>query len=117
MSAHYSHRHIDTYNDRLWSLNHATEAVWYIAYIVEAILLVRFSLSFLGADPNAPFAGFVYAVSDIFLAPFHYILPAIKGGRVEAGTLISMGIYWVLAWAVQKFFLKVLPAREGLKSL
>jgi uncharacterized protein YggT (Ycf19 family) len=116
MSAHYSHRHIETYHDRLWSLNHATEAVWYLAYIVEAVLLVRFSLRFLGADPNAPFAGFMYAISDALLAPFHYILPSIQGGRVEAGTLIVMGIYWVLAWAAQKFFLKVLPVREGYKN-
>ncbi len=107
--------HIHVYQPgRAWSLNHATEAVWYLVYIIEAILLVRFGLRLLGANPVAPFAQFMYAISDIILAPFRYILPTVREGRsvLEWGTLLAMAVYWLIAWAVQRLLLLALPIRE-----
>ena len=121
MAVHYySHRHThDHRSDRAWSLNHATEAVWYLAYIIVGILLIRFGLRLLGANPLAPFAQFMYSVSDILLLPFRQILPAVREGRsvLEWATLVAMAVYWLLAWAVQKILLLALPVRERHREL
>jgi hypothetical protein len=120
MSVHYySHRHFHAYvPDRAQALYRATEVVWYLAYIVEGLLLIRFLLRLLGANPAAPFAGLIYAISEVILAPFEYILPAVQESShvLEWGTLIAAGAYWLVAWAAQKILLMILPLRDGVSS-
>lgn len=78
---------------------------WFIG-VMEITLLIRFLLKLIGADKFNPFAGFLYALTDIILYPFSSIIPARELGGLpvlEGSTLIAMGIYWLIFWAVRRF--------------
>jgi hypothetical protein len=64
-------------------LYRGTQIVWYVLGIVETLLLFRFILKFLAANPAAGFTEFIY----------------------EWSTILAMMAYWVLAIAIIKLFL------------
>ena len=60
--------------------------VWFVFGTIEVFLAIRFVLTLLGANAEAGFVKFVYAVSDVFMAPFNAILGTGRVGgdfRVE----------------------------------
>jgi YGGT family len=64
-------------------------------------------LKLIGADPINLFAGFLYALTDIILFPFSNIVraPSIHPPyqAFEWSTLIAMGIYALIFWAIRRF--------------
>src|SRR6202043_2511622 len=54
----------------------AIEVIYLVIGIINGLLLVRMMLKLLGVNPDAPFTGFVYGVTDFLLAPFKGLLPA-----------------------------------------
>ena len=56
------------------------QIVWYIANIIEIILLLRFFLRLVGANTGAAFTQFVYNISAPFMAPFQNIIPSSSAG-------------------------------------
>ncbi len=79
-----------------------TQFVWALLYIVETALLFRFILKLIGANPNAPFTAFVYALSYPFAAPF---LGVVRSARAlssvfEWTTLLAMLVWWLVAWGI-----------------
>ena len=78
---------------------------WFMA-VLEITLTIRFLLKLIGADPNNMFAGFCYALTEIILLPFVQIVkdPSLHTNQYfEISTLIGMGIYYLLFWAVRRF--------------
>lgn len=78
---------------------------WFIT-VLEIILVIRFVLKLIGADPLNLFAGFLYALTDIILFPFNSIVhtPSIHPNQAfEWSTLIAMIIYWLVFWAIRRF--------------
>jgi hypothetical protein len=78
---------------------------WFMA-VLEITLAIRFLLKLIGADPNNMFAGFCYALTEIILLPFVQIVkdPSLHTNQYfEISTLIGMGIYYLLFWAVRRF--------------
>ncbi len=78
--------------------------------VLETISLLRFFLKLLGADPNNPFAQFLYNLTGFFLYPFAGIVPSEKFGTnmihvFEWSTLIGMLVYGLLFW-ILKYFLR-----------
>lgn len=90
------------HSERIRPLYRTTQIVWYIFWAVETILLFRFLLRFIGANPSAGFTELIYALSYPFMAPFFAIVssPSIAGSVIEWSTLIAMLVYWVLAWGI-----------------
>ncbi len=81
--------------------------VWFLS-VLEIMLAVRFLLKLIGADPGNLFAGFLYALTDILLLPFLNIVhsPSIHppNQSFEFSTLIAMIIYYLIFYALRRFF-------------
>lgn len=88
-------------------LYRGTQVVWYLLGLVEILLAFRFVLKLLGANPDAGFTAFIYGVTYIFAAPFLNVfrVTQVAGSVFEWTTLLSMLVYWVLAYGIIKLFL------------
>lgn len=82
----------------------ATQMVWLLLGILEAMLALRFVLKLIGANAASPIAAFIYGFTGLFLFPFAGLTgtPAIGNMVLEISTLIAMGVYALLAWAVER---------------
>ncbi len=88
-------------------LYRGTQIVWYILSIVEVLLVFRFVLKLLGANPAAGFTSFIYGITHFFVAPFLTVfrISQVSGNIFEWTTLLAMFVYWILAIAIIKLFL------------
>ncbi len=89
------------------SLYRGTQAVWYVVGLIEVLLLFRFILKLLGANPDAGFTGFIYDVTYLFVGPFLSVfgISSVDDKIFEWTTLLAMLVYWVIAVGVIKLFL------------
>jgi ABC-type Na+ efflux pump permease subunit len=92
-----------------------TQVVWYLFYVVETLLLFRFLLKLIAANPDAWFTNFIYTVSYPFAAPFLYVVRAtqVSGSVFEWTTLLAMLVYWVVAWGIVRLFVMGKPVSTG----
>ncbi len=87
----------------IWSVN---RLVYYVAGVIETLLLFRFMLKILGANPGSPFVAFIYSLSGMFVAPFRGIFrTAVAEGIetvsvLEPATLFAFVVYLVLAMGI-----------------
>src|SRR3989344_5494589 len=96
-------------------LYRGTQVVWYIFYVIETLLLFRFLLRLIGANPDAIFSQIIYAVSYPFAAPFLYVVKStqVSGSLFEWTTLLAMLVYWVIAWGIVRLFVMGKPVSTG----
>jgi uncharacterized protein YggT (Ycf19 family) len=89
------------------SLLKATRTIWYIFGMIELLLIFRFVMRLLGANPAAAFTQFIYGLSGFFLAPFRYVFgtPSVAGSALELSTLLAVLVYAFIAWAIVRFLL------------
>jgi hypothetical protein len=92
-------------------LYRGTQIVWYILAVIEALLLFRFLLRLIGANPAAAFTDIVYTLSYPFAAPFLYVVSStqVAGAVFEWTTLLAMLVYWLLAWALVRILVMGKP--------
>lgn len=83
-------------------LYHGTQIVWYVFSVVEALLLLRFFLKLISANPGAGFTSLIYSVTYPLIAPFQFVVgsPSIAGSIFEWTTLLALFVYWLLAWGI-----------------
>lgn len=84
-----------------------TQIVWYLLSLLEVLLVFRFVLKFLGANPGAGFTNFIYSLTWPFTAPFLAVFSKtiVQGSIFEWTTLLAMLVYWMIALAIVKLFL------------
>lgn len=78
---------------------------WFVM-VMETILGIRFLLRMFGANPDNPFASFVFALTNILLAPFSNLLisPSIHSNQAfEITTLVAMIVYFLLFYLLKRF--------------
>lgn len=82
----------------------ATQLIWLLLGVLEALLGLRILLKLMAANPGNAFAAFIYAVSDIFLAPFAGLIgtPAVGGMVLELSSFIAMLVYGLIGWAAER---------------
>lgn len=82
----------------------ATQLVYLFFGVINGLLLVRLLLKLLGANPHAAFAGFVYGLSDFFLAPFKNLLPTIgnEHSLLEMSVVVAILVFALLSWAIAR---------------
>ncbi len=92
-------------------LYRGTQIVWYLFYVVETLLLFRFLLRLMGANPAALFTQIIYTFSYPFAAPFLYVVHAtqVAGSVFEWTTLLAMLVYWVIAWGIVRLLVMGKP--------
>ena len=86
------------------ALYRTTQVTWYVFYILEALLLFRFTLKLLGANAGAGFTNLIYSITSVPLAPFRFVFDSnsVGGSVFEWSTLLSMLVYWFIAWGIVK---------------
>ncbi len=89
--------------------------LWFLM-VLETVLGIRFLLKLIGADPNNPFAGFLYALTAIPLLPFQGIVnsPSIHppNQAFEFSTLIAIVIYYLVFYALRRFIRLLVSSPE-----
>jgi hypothetical protein len=98
---------MDSYNSPTTQpLYRATQVIWYILGLLEALLAFRFVLRLLNANPSAGFTSFIYSVSYPFASPFLNVfhVTRVEGSILEWTTLLAMLVYWLVAWGLVKIF-------------
>jgi len=94
-------------NESSRPLYRGAQVVWYVLSVVEAILVIRFLLKLLQANPDAIFTNLMYGISNILVSPF---VAVFKNLNVETSvfewtTLLAMLVYWLLSVAIIKLFI------------
>jgi hypothetical protein len=81
-----------------------TQLIYWIFGLIEGLIVIRFALKALGANPSAGFAQFIYGVSAPFVAPFMGLFgnPQTNGSVLELNSLIGLIVYALVAWLLAK---------------
>ncbi|OGF83014.1 hypothetical protein A3B18_02330 [Candidatus Giovannonibacteria bacterium RIFCSPLOWO2_01_FULL_46_13] len=97
--------------ERVKPLYRGTQIVWYILYVLETLLVFRFVLRLIGANPAAGFTDFIYTLTLPFVAPFLNVVgsPRVAGSVFEWTTLLAILVYWLLAWGIVKLLVMGKP--------
>ena len=76
--------------------------VWFVFGTIEVFIAIRFVLTMLGANAEAGFVKFIYAVSDVFMAPFNAIFStgSVSGATFEWSALVAIAVYALIAWGL-----------------
>jgi hypothetical protein len=91
-------------DQRLASLRRIRQIVYFIASAIAVLILLRFGLLLLGANPDNAFANFVYSLSGVFVAPFNTLFgePQFGNSVLEISSLIAIAVYYLIAWGIVK---------------
>jgi len=87
---------------------------WFLM-VLEVILLIRFLLRMFGADPANIFASFIFSLTEILLVPFNGIVPSLSlhtNQAFEISTLIAMGVYFLIFYALKRFLRILISSPE-----
>jgi hypothetical protein len=84
-----------------------TQVIWYVMYVVEVLLLLRFLMKMIGANPEAGFSQFIYTATYVFAEPFIAVIPNASTGTnvFEWTTLLAILVYWLFTWIIIRFVL------------
>jgi uncharacterized membrane protein YedE/YeeE len=105
---------VDNRSSRTTEVREVTEAsptpatvleriVWWITWVILALLGLRFILALLGANPANAFANFIYSTSHPLVAPFFSLFNYnMRYGisRFEIYTLIAMLVYALIGYGI-----------------
>jgi hypothetical protein len=81
-----------------------TELIWLFFGGIEGLISMRILLKLVAANPDNPFAAFIYAISDVFLWPFRGLTVTPSAGNVvlELPAFVALLVYALIAWAIVK---------------
>jgi hypothetical protein len=82
----------------------ATQVVWLLLGLLEALIVLRIGLKLIGANPASPIVALIYGFSNLFLFPFTGMIGSPSAGNMvlEISSLFAMLIYALIAWAVER---------------
>ena len=82
----------------------ATQLIWLLFGILEALIAIRIGLLLIGANPESPIVALIYGLTGLFLFPFTGLIGSPSAGNFvfELSSLFAMLIYALLAWAIER---------------
>ncbi len=82
----------------------AEQAVWLLAGLIDALLIIRLVFKMLGASSQSGFVRFIYDLTQLLIAPFHGIFntTASNGMVFEPETLVAIAIYPLIGWGARQ---------------
>ncbi|PKM94566.1 MAG: YggT family protein [Firmicutes bacterium HGW-Firmicutes-1] len=96
--------------------------IYYILGILEILFTFRLIFKILGANPGSPFVSIIYAVTNLFIAPFAGIFRVAVTEGIEAQSvlepqlIIAMIVYASLAWGIVKLY-EIISNRKESENL
>jgi len=82
----------------------ATELIWLMFGILEALIALRIGLKLIGANPGSPIVDLIYGFTNLFLFPFTGMVGSPTAGnmQLELSSMFAMLIYGLIAWALER---------------
>ena len=82
----------------------ATQLVWLFLGVIEDFLALRFILKLIAANPDSPFAVFIYGFTGLFLLPFAGLTatPQVGNMVLELSTMVAMAVYALIFWLIER---------------
>lgn len=82
----------------------ATQLIWLLLGILEAMIALRIGLKLIGANPDSLIVTIIYGFTYIFLFPFEGLIGSPATGKMvlELSSMFAMVLYALLAWAVER---------------
>lgn len=82
----------------------ATQLVWLLFGILEALIALRIGLKLIGANPESPIVALIYGFTYLFLFPFEGLVGSPGSGNMvlELSSMFAMLIYGLIAWAIER---------------
>jgi YggT family protein len=90
-------------NNRLITYR-VTQLIYWIFGLIEGLILIRFALKALGANPSAGFADFIYRLTAPLVMPFVGLFgnPSAQGSILELQSIMALIVYALLAWLLAR---------------
>lgn len=78
------------------------QLIWYMLAIVETLLIFRFVLLALGANPLNGFVSFIYTITAPLTLPFVGMLPELAQGSlvIDWASIVAIVVYALIAYAL-----------------
>jgi uncharacterized protein YggT (Ycf19 family) len=94
----------DVFENRRLAAYRVTQLIYWIFGLIEALILIRFVLKALGANPSAGFAEFIYGVTAPLVAPFINLFgsPQSQGSVLELNSIVALIVYALVAYLLGK---------------
>lgn len=82
----------------------ATQLVWLLLGILEALIALRIGLRLIGANPGSPIVAMIYDSTGLFLVPFRGLVnsPAVGNMVLEIYSMFAMLVYALVGWAFER---------------
>lgn len=91
------------------------KTIRFIFAVIEILLLIRFFLKLVGANPASPFGIFEFGLTDPIAAPFASLLdnPIIGKSVIEFTTILALIIYPIFGWILGRTLQLVFYREQG----
>ena len=82
----------------------ATQLIWLLFGILEAVIALRIGLKLIGANPDSSIVALIYGFTNLFLFPFAGLIDSPTAGNMvlELSSMFAMLIYGLVAWVVER---------------
>ena len=82
----------------------ATQLIWLLLGLLEALIALRIGLKLIGANPDSPIVALIYGFTGLFLFPFTGLINSPTAGNMvlELSSMFAMLIYGLIGWAVER---------------
>src|SRR5512143_484845 len=82
----------------------ATQLIWLLFGVLEALIALRIGLKLIGANPDSPIVALIYGFTNLFLFPFTGMVGSPTAGNMvlELSSMFAMLIYGLIGWAVER---------------
>lgn len=93
----------------------ATQLVWLLLGILEALIAMRIGLKLIGANADNLIVSMVYQFTSLFLFPFDGLIGSLSTGNIvlEFSSIFAMLVYALIAYVVNKLILLVFYRPRG----
>ena len=80
----------------------AANFVYIFFGVIEALVLIRFLLKLLAANPDAGFSNLIYGITAPLVAPFQGVFPTptSNGSVLEVAALLAIIVYALISWVI-----------------
>jgi hypothetical protein len=82
----------------------ATQLIWLLFGILEALIALRIGLKLIGANPDSLIVALIYGFTYLFLFPFAGLIGSPTAGNMvlELSSMFAMLIYGLIAWVIER---------------
>lgn len=100
----------------------AKRIVYFIVHVFTIIIVIRFVLLALGANPESGFAAFMYGLSYPIMAPFLGLFgaptePQYGVNIFEFSAFFAIAIYYLLAWIITRILTFAYKPKKPLEQV